>query len=246
MNKERQNINKELSVLLREFIDNTETELTSVYHIGKVVDNKDPEKLGRVRIRVFGVHSKEIPDDDLPWALSEQNFSGSLLGSMIIPPIDAILNVRFANGNIYEPIFTSKLIKKGKIPKDAKKDYPNTLVFFELDNGDKFTINKETSETIYTQNGGNTITMSSAGDFTIEQTNGNKFTMSSDGEIKLENNLSNVTLDKLGNVIIDQALAIKLGGNSAVIPCPDLPTCLVTGAPLAVNTLIPGNQVLVP
>jgi len=66
----------------------------------------------------------------------------------------------FANDNIYEPIYTSKMIRKSKLPSDTNNDYPNTIIFFELDNGDKFTINRETSETIYEQSGGNTITMS--------------------------------------------------------------------------------------
>jgi len=95
MNKTRKNLNKDINSLLKEFIDTTTTELTSVYHIGKVVNNNDPDKLGRVQVRVFGIFSNDIPDEDLPWALPEQNFVGSLVGSMIIPPIDALLNVRF-------------------------------------------------------------------------------------------------------------------------------------------------------
>ena len=240
----RPNINKEIAVLLREFIDNKTIELTSEYHIGKVVDNNDPDKMGRVKIRVYGIFTDEIPDVDLPWALPEQNFVGSLMGSMIVPPIDAVLNVRFSNGNIYEPIYTSKIINRDVKPSDTNTDYPNTLIFFELDNGDKFTINRETGETIYTQSKGNTITMASNGDFTIEQTNGNLFSMTRLGEVKLENSKSSITLDAIGMVTIDQALAIKLGRN-AVIPCPDLATCLITGAPLAVGTLIPGSQVFV-
>ena len=38
------------------------------WFMGEVVNVKDdPEKLGRVRVRVFGVYD-EIPDEDLPWA----------------------------------------------------------------------------------------------------------------------------------------------------------------------------------
>ncbi len=32
-----------------------------------IVDTKDPEKKGRVKIRVSGVHSSELPEDQLPW-----------------------------------------------------------------------------------------------------------------------------------------------------------------------------------
>lgn len=241
----RKDYNTELGTLLKEFIDKKTIELTSDYHIGKVVDNKDPKKIGRVRIRVYGVYSDNIPDSDLPWALPEQNFSGSLLGSMIVPPIDAILNVRFANNNIYEPIYTSKIINDNNKPSDTNTSYPDTLIFFELDNGDKFTINRETSETIYTQSKGITITMSKDGDFVIETQNGINFSLSKTGEIDIKNNVSEIKMDSTGIITIESALMLKLGKN-AKIPCPDLPSCLITGAPLATGTLIPGSQVFVP
>ena len=41
------------------------------WFMGIVKDLKDPIKMGRVRVRIFGVHNddqQEIPDDKLPWA----------------------------------------------------------------------------------------------------------------------------------------------------------------------------------
>lgn len=41
------------------------------WFFGKVEDREDPEKLGRVRVRVFGIHSDDaakVPTDTLPWA----------------------------------------------------------------------------------------------------------------------------------------------------------------------------------
>ena len=37
-------------------------------YIGKVVDTDDPKKQLRVQIRVFGVFTDNVPDEDLPWA----------------------------------------------------------------------------------------------------------------------------------------------------------------------------------
>ena len=36
--------------------------------VGKVVDNQDEKKLGRLKVRVYGYYQDDIPDDDLPWA----------------------------------------------------------------------------------------------------------------------------------------------------------------------------------
>ena len=43
-----------------------------VWWIGKVVDINDPLSLGRCRVRIFGYHGEErdIPNDDLPWAVA--------------------------------------------------------------------------------------------------------------------------------------------------------------------------------
>jgi len=41
------------------------------WFIGVVEDNNDPEQLGRVRVRIFGIHSPYLADiavEDLPWA----------------------------------------------------------------------------------------------------------------------------------------------------------------------------------
>ncbi len=43
----------------------------SIFFVGKVISNTDPLKLGRVQIRVMGVHTEnlsDIPTADLPWA----------------------------------------------------------------------------------------------------------------------------------------------------------------------------------
>ena len=40
--------------------------------IGVVEDRTDPEKLGRCRVRIFGIHTDDIvaiPTEDLPWAI---------------------------------------------------------------------------------------------------------------------------------------------------------------------------------
>ena len=41
------------------------------WFVGVVEDNNDPDKLGRVKVRAYGFHTKDltdIPTDSLPWA----------------------------------------------------------------------------------------------------------------------------------------------------------------------------------
>lgn len=45
-----------------------------LFYIGVIENNVDPRKEGRVQVRAFGVHgtNKEVPSDELPWALVVQ------------------------------------------------------------------------------------------------------------------------------------------------------------------------------
>ena len=45
----------------------------SVWFIGVVEDNNDPDKLGRVKVRAYGHHTNDLSDiplEYLPWATS--------------------------------------------------------------------------------------------------------------------------------------------------------------------------------
>ena len=46
--------------------------MNNIFYIGVVEDNNDPLKVGRVKVRVAGVHSSDktiLPTEDLPWAI---------------------------------------------------------------------------------------------------------------------------------------------------------------------------------
>jgi hypothetical protein len=77
--------------------------------LGVIVDNNDPTRSGRAKIRVRGVFD-EIPDEDLPWASQSSVVSfGSKEGGgqVSVPKIGSLVTVSFDNGNWYAPIFTA-------------------------------------------------------------------------------------------------------------------------------------------
>jgi hypothetical protein len=67
--------------------------------IGVVEENKDPQKLGRCRVRVINVFDV-IPKDDIPWATPWKDLNGN---SFIVPEIGKLVTVIFDQGNIYKP-----------------------------------------------------------------------------------------------------------------------------------------------
>lgn len=81
-----------------------------VWWIGVVEDNKDPLKLGRARVRIFGFHNESaqtttsesaatgIATDDLPWALAMAPLGNS--GCPKAPPIASWVLGFFLDGQL--------------------------------------------------------------------------------------------------------------------------------------------------
>ena len=136
-------------------------------YVGKVVDNNDPEKLGRCKILVYGVFSEGIPNDALPWAIPEFSFIGSKKGSFIVPTIDTIVKVEFENDEINLPRYSSKVLNREQLPTRKDVNYPDNMIFFETDKGDSFEIDRSTGEVKFTHNKGTKITIDSDGTLNI-------------------------------------------------------------------------------
>jgi len=67
--------------------------------LGVVVDNDDPEKLGRCKIKVFQVFDKHA-DEDIPWARPWKDLNGN---QFILPDVGKHVAVVFDQGNKYAP-----------------------------------------------------------------------------------------------------------------------------------------------
>ena len=73
--------------------------LKSGTFMGVVVDNNDPEKIGRCRIKVFQVFDK-LPDQDIPWARPWKDLNGN---QFMVPDVGKHVTVVFDQGNKYAP-----------------------------------------------------------------------------------------------------------------------------------------------
>lgn len=101
---------------------------TSRNHKAIIVDNNDPEKLGRVKIRIPGFI--EGSDEDLPWSYpTPEIFQGGSKRSlkMSVPKKGTHINVSFPDGNLYNPRYSGSDIDKKNAALDKfKEDYPHT------------------------------------------------------------------------------------------------------------------------
>lgn len=213
-------ITKSLNLMLN---DESHKHKYKLKYVGVVVDNNDPEKRGRCRIRIKEIYGTNIQDRDLPWANPIFDFNGGKRGSFIIPPIDCKVNVELYNNDIYNPFYFGKF-GSNELPTNKNTDYPDNMIFYETDNGDKFEINRKKKTSLFEHSSGTKI---------INTMN--------ESEIRHHSG-STITIDKVGNVIIESAMSISLKHNimtesngQVVIPegvgpfcC--LPVCAITGA----------------
>ncbi|MGE5139744.1 MAG: phage baseplate assembly protein V, partial [Rudaea sp.] len=92
---------------------------------GKVIDNNDPLKRGRLRTNV-----PAISDHDLTWAEPCTPYAGPKLGWYVIPPAGANVWIEFERGDVDYPIWTGcfwGLDEREGVPPDAQD--PEIKVF---------------------------------------------------------------------------------------------------------------------
>jgi len=129
-------------IKLAEFV-RTNKPYEKVYQ-GKVVDNNDPLKLGRIKVTID--HYLEGDKEILPWITAKQQYS--ILGKvLIIPEIDDIVDIEFLDDDPYSMAYTFYNInKQNSLPIIEESifgsDYPKTSGAIDS-TGTYLVINKE-------------------------------------------------------------------------------------------------------
>jgi hypothetical protein len=81
---------------------------------GKVVDNNDLMRLGRVKVSVDGI----VPDEGL-WAWPCVPYAGPSVGFYCLPPSGALVWVEFEGGDPSYPIWTGCMWAMGDLPSEV-------------------------------------------------------------------------------------------------------------------------------
>lgn len=223
---------------------------------GKVIDVNDPLKIGRVRVKIFGIY-EDIPDETIPWALPQTSYLGASSANLIVPPIDTVVRGFFEDGDLYKPIYTSIISTENpeeaaaesyagmrgpgdSIMDDAvNSDYPHTMVLMKTDDGEGVTLNRRNGTMKITHRSGLKMQIDPNGSITIEQSMSKKITTSEaakmdvtiEGDFNLTTN-GEVNINAQKNVYIDAVLGdVNLGRNSLKTLVCAHPACFVTGAP---------------
>lgn len=84
-------------------------------YIGRVEQRVDPQRQGRVRVRVVGIHADDIEVPKLPWAYPKSTGGAWDKGGMfIVPPLSSYVWVEFQNGDHEYPVWSGGWWKNDK------------------------------------------------------------------------------------------------------------------------------------
>jgi hypothetical protein len=176
--------------------------------IGTVEDINDPNKEGRCRIRIFGVHGgpEEIETSSLPWAYPGKRGTyfgkDGKAGSISIPKLNSVVTVRFNNGNVYAPEYYNIQELAEDIKEELNNEYEGTHIM--LFDGD------EDLKIWYTLEKGLTFKLGDAV-FNLNKEEGISAILN-DSVINIDNN-NVVTVEAPSKVIVNSP-NIELGDNA--------------------------------
>ena len=182
------------------------------HYSGQVVDIEDPLKLGRIKVAVFGFFDG-LDTELLPWAVPSNNTSGGSDtggGFFSVPKLDSVVDVKFDNGNIYCPMYTSQQRISNELKEEVSGSYENaqSLIYdTTTDGGIKVYFTE--AKGLMLDYKSTTINIKPDNSMIISNPNGDKVELLNDGNITVETT-TNVTV-KSPEVIIDAANTIELG-----------------------------------
>ena len=200
-----------------------------------VTNNCDPQRRGRLKLRIPSV----LGDQETDWALPCLPFGGLAdQGWFMIPEVDSQVWVEFEEGDINRPVWTGTFWQQDSdVPQEASKEEPTTRLLktpaghvlqFDDENGKEVfrlchpggtELNIDENGSVkFTDAAGNMLNLDAdAGKVILEDSNGNILTMSSSGTVledsngnKIEMAASGVTVK--GQQIVVQGSTVMLGG----------------------------------
>lgn len=170
---------KPLNAFLKSDIDPA-----TMSYLGMVEDNNDPEKLGRLKVRISPY--MDFSSEDLPWALPSLGTHGNTpeAGGINVPEIGSQVRVYFPSHDLTAPHYMGAELNELNRTTFFDDDYPNAYGYKDS-KGNFIKVNKA-RKTVQIQHSSSTnLKVDPNGSIMISLNNGSYFTLDNHGAFEL-------------------------------------------------------------
>ena len=175
------------------------------WQVGIVVDNNDPLKQMRVRIRARDIH-RQIPDANLPWAVrcfdSPQGQTSGGVGSISVPVPGSKVWFQFMDDSLFYPVYYGYYNTSDTNNTELQEGYPNAYgyidkfgnkwfvdannnVEFAHQSGSFIEVSANGTVTVAQQSGSNILLDNASNTMNIDHQSGSYIKFTSDGNINV-------------------------------------------------------------
>ncbi|OQA44988.1 MAG: Phage-related baseplate assembly protein [Bacteroidetes bacterium ADurb.Bin302] len=207
-------------------------------YVGEVVDNKDPDMLGRIRVKVPNIYGS-ISNESIPWANPCFPYGYDDQGIFFIPEVGSFVIVMFINKSPHRPIWLGSVFRKDEnvVPNEIKSSYPQrkiikTKVGYVLFDDKK-------NDIMLSHSNGSSITMKKNGDIKISAT---RDVVIDSGRFVMINCGMDSLIAQLAPGLTSVLNGVLQSGLMALNPLSVLPSTLLNNVfPSVVNGLLSGD-----
>ncbi len=191
-------------------------------YLGTVEDNKDPECLGRVKVRI-SLYT-DFMTDQLPWACPILGSCGNSSdnGGLNVPEIGSQVRVEFPSRDLTAPYYRGAELNKRNRVTLFDEDYPNTYGYKDA-NGNFYKVNKVQGTADFRHESSSNMHITPDGSIQVTLRGGVSFILSSYGSFNLDtgsleiNNKPDGSLEvKSESDVYIQALKTTINGDVVV------------------------------
>lgn len=203
---------------INSFLKETVDPATQSY-LGMVEDNNDPEKLGRLRIRISPYMDFET--EDLPWACPTLGTHGntSSAGGLNVPELGSQVRVYFPSHDLTAPYYMGAELNELNKTTFFDDDYPYTYGYKDS-TGNFIKVNKARKTVQIQHSSSSNLRVAPDGSMQVSLSNGASFTFSNSNAFELRVGATNISGSGDGGFEIEASSNIKMKTNNMVVDCP--------------------------